>query len=124
MPCLAKSSSGVTSINYYEVRSKVLPWSFRLWCWLQWLSWFLTLMFLTIVVCFNELFNVFVDAMLVDTLSCPVLACSKVSGAYHIGTYRYLSHISQKIPSVMHTQEMLDSHKTPCRQEVEQTIGQ
>ena len=62
------------SIKHHEVGSKLLPGSLKCQCWLQWLPWFLRLMSLTSGACFYLLFNVFVDARPIYTLSSPVLA--------------------------------------------------
>ena len=58
----------------HKVSTKVLPWVFRAWGWLEWLLRLLWAMALACGACFNGVFDVSVDARPIDTLAGMILA--------------------------------------------------
>ena len=62
------------AIKVHEVSTKVLPWAFRGWGWLEWLSRLLWAMVLAHGTCFNGVFDVLVDTRPIDTLAGMILA--------------------------------------------------
>ena len=62
------------AIKVHEVSSKVLPWEFRGWGWVEWLLRFLWAMVLAYSTCFNGMFDVLIDAMPNNALAGTVLA--------------------------------------------------
>ena len=62
------------AIKVHEVSTKVLPWVFRGWGWLEWLLRLLWAMVLACGTCFNGVFDVSVDARPIDTLAGMILA--------------------------------------------------
>jgi len=60
----------MTSWEWENVNTELLPWTLRYWMWHEWLRWLAMMMSLTNWAWWHNMFNVCVDSWPVNTLSC------------------------------------------------------